>query len=150
MSKKSLASRVVRKTASEIPAASAANLTRLRAAMQGPIDTSDIAERRKFERLRRDSAGRLPPRKSPIRDAIVREMKQRELTAYRLWQMARAHYPALSQSAVHEFLKGQRQLELPSAEALLAAVELQIVKEPASGNGGHHGKRKLNGKVRVR
>jgi hypothetical protein len=30
-----------------------------------------------------------------------------------------AGHPSLSQSAVHEFLKGQRQLELPSIEALL-------------------------------
>jgi hypothetical protein len=50
------------------------------------------------------------------------------MTAYRLWQLARAHYPPLSQAAVHEFLEGQRQLELPSIEALLAAMNLRVVK----------------------
>jgi hypothetical protein len=45
------------------------------------------------------------------------------LTAYRLWQMARVHCSTLSQSAVH------RQLELPSIEALLAAMDLQVVSK---------------------
>jgi hypothetical protein len=96
--------------------------------MKSRVDTSEIPERRRFERLRRDASGRLPPRKSIIRDAVTREMRRRHLTAYRLWQLARAHYAPLSQAAVHEFLKGQRQLELPSVEALLAAVELRVVR----------------------
>jgi hypothetical protein len=128
MSKKSAASKVVRKSAAEIPPASRADLDRLRAAMQGSIDTGEIPERRKFHRLKRDASGRLPPRKSIIREAVTREMRQRHLTVYRLWQMARAHSPTLSQSAVHEFVKGQRQLELPSIEALLAAVHLRVVR----------------------
>src|SRR5712691_13438802 len=128
MPKRSAANKVVRKSAREIPPASRAALDRLRAAMQGSIDTGEIPERRKFHRLQRDGSGRLPPRKSIIRDAVTRQMQHLHLTVYRLWQMARAHYPALSQSAVHEFLKGQRQLELPSVEALLAAVHLRIVR----------------------
>jgi hypothetical protein len=64
-----------------------------------------------------------------IREAVARQMKRLHLTAYRLWQLARAHYPSLSQSAVHEFLKGQRQLELPSVEALLAAADLRVVSK---------------------
>jgi hypothetical protein len=64
-----------------------------------------------------------------IREAVVQQMNALHLTAYRLWQRARAHYPPLSQSAVHEFLKGQRQLELPSVEALLAAVDLRVVRK---------------------
>jgi hypothetical protein len=128
MSKKSIASKRVRKSAEEIPSASKADLDRLRAAMQGSIDTSEIPERRKFHRLKRDSSGRLPLRKSIIRDAVTRQMQHLHLTVYRLWRLARAHYPPLSQSAVHEFLKGRRQLELPSIEALLAAVHLRIVR----------------------
>ena len=128
MSRKSPAHKTVRKSAADIPPASAADLERLRNAMAGRIDTSDIPERRKFHRLQRDASGRLPPRKSIIREAVTRQMQLLHLTGYRLWQRARAHYPLLSQSAVHEFLKGQRQLELPSAEALLAAVHLRIVR----------------------
>lgn len=128
MSKKSGARKSVRKSAEEIPPASRADLDRLRAAMQGSVDTGEIAERRKFQRVQRDASGRLPPRKSIIRDAVTREMQRLDLTAYRLWQLAQAHYPPLSQAAVHEFLKGQRQLELPSVEALLAAVNLRVVR----------------------
>jgi hypothetical protein len=135
MPKKSVASKVVRKSAREIPPASQADLDRLRAAMRKRIDTSEIPERRKFQRLKRDATGKLPPRKSIIREAVTRQMRHLHLTVYRLWQLAREHYPTLSQSAVHEFLKGQRQLELPSVEALLAAVDLRIVKRSGAGRG---------------
>jgi hypothetical protein len=100
--------------------------------MRSPIDTSEISERRDFQRIHRDESGRLPPRKSIIREAVSREMRNRRLTAYRLWQLARMHYPSLSQAAVHEFLKGRRQLELPSIEALLAAVNLRVVRRRVS------------------
>ena len=97
--------------------------------MQADIDTGEIPERRKFQRLERDASGRLPGNRSVIRAAVTREMRHLDLTVYRLWQLARVHYPPLSQSAVHEFLKGQRQLELPSVEALLAAVNLRVVRK---------------------
>ena len=97
--------------------------------MKGKVDTGEIPERRRFHRLQRDASGKLPPRKSVIRDAVAREMRRLNLTVYRLWKMARQHYPLLSQAAVHEFLKGQRQLELPSVEALLTAVNLQVVSK---------------------
>jgi len=96
--------------------------------MQGSVNTGEIPERRKFHRLQRDASGRLPPHKSIIREAVARQMRALHLTVYRLWQLARAHYPPLSQAAVHEFLKGKRQLELPSVEALLAAVHLRVVR----------------------
>src|SRR5262245_46592516 len=132
MKRKSDDSRLVRKSAGDIPRASSADLARLSAAAAGSIDTTDIAERRKFDRLKRDANGRLPLRKSMIREAVTRQMRDLRLTAYRLWQLAREHYPTLSQSAVHEFLKGQRQLELPSVEALLSAAGLKLVrKSPA-------------------
>src|SRR5712691_5463165 len=135
MSKKSVAPKTVRKAAGELPVASSVDLDRLRAAMQGTIDTGEIPERRKFHRLKRDATGRLPPRKSIIREAVARQMQHLHLSVYRLWQMARAHYPTLSQSAVHEFLKGQRQLELPSVEALLTAVHLRVVRRSAAQRG---------------
>lgn len=135
MSKKSAASKIVRKSAKDIRPASKADLDRLRAAMRGKIDTGEIPEGRTSARLSRDATGRLPPRRSVIREAVARQMRQLHLTVYRLWQRARAHYPPLSQSAVHEFLKGQRQLELPSVEALLAAVDLQVVKRSVARRG---------------
>jgi hypothetical protein len=117
---KSVASNVVRKSAGETPPASPADLNRLRAAMQGSIDAIDIPARRGFQRLQRDASGELPRPKSSIREAVTREMQRCHLTAFRLWRMARAHYPPLSQAAVHEFRRGKRQLELPSVEALPA------------------------------
>ena len=62
-----------------------------------------------------------------IRDALARQARRRRLSVYRLLQLAQAHYPPLSQSAVHKFLKGQRKMELPSVEALSAAVDLKFV-----------------------
>lgn len=127
MPKKSNVTRVIRKSVHDLRAPTRQDLDRLHAAMGGTIDTGDIRERQKFVRLKRDSKGRLPTRKSVIRDAVALEMRQRGWTAYRLWKLAREHYAGLSQSAVHEFLKGQRELELPSIEALMAAARLQVV-----------------------
>src|SRR5271166_75865 len=120
MRKKSAKSKIVIKNAEDVSAATEADLARLHQAMGGPIDTSEIRERKgRFNRLGRDSTGRLPTRNSIVRDAIVRELKHLKMTPYRLWKEARTHCPTLSQSAVHEFIKGQRQLELPYAEALM-------------------------------
>ena len=130
MPKQSAASRIVRLSADAIPSATKGDLTRLREAAKGRIDTSEIPEAKSFERLERDVNGLLPSRKSIIRDAVAKEVKRRHLTVYRFWQLARAFSPSLSQSAVHEFLKGQRQLELQSIEALLAAAQLRVVSRP--------------------
>ena len=63
MPKRSAAAKVVRRSAADIPAAAAADLSRLRDAMVVPIDTSDIAERQgSFSRLERHASGRLPRR----------------------------------------------------------------------------------------
>jgi len=126
-------SKIIRKSAADIPKAGKADLSRLHSAMEGPVDTSEIRELGAgFDRLTRDSSGNRPVRKSVIRDAILEELSHREMTPYRLWQEARVHCPTLSQSAVHEFIKGRRQLELPYAEALMAAVQLRVVRvEPA-------------------
>jgi hypothetical protein len=95
--------------------------------MTGKIDTSEIAEVTGFRALKRDANGVLPRRESMIRDAVDQRRKQLGLTAYRLWKRALPFHANLSKAAVSEFLKGQRQLELPSAEALLAAVGLRVV-----------------------
>jgi hypothetical protein len=84
MSKKSAEPNIVRKSAEGLPAPSRLDFDRLRAAMSGKIDTGDIFERRQFQRLKRDSKGGLPSRKSVIREAVAREMRQRGWTAYRL------------------------------------------------------------------
>jgi hypothetical protein len=128
MPKKSGTSKTLHKSAADVSRASAADIARLRKAMSGPIDTSEIPERRgSFTRVRRDAAGTLP-RRSMIRDVVLRELQRRGMTPYRLWKEAQLHCPTLSQSAVHEFLKGQRQIELPYAEALLAALNLVVVR----------------------
>ena len=38
------------------------------------------------------------------------------MTPYRLWKEAVSHCPTISQSAVYDFINGDRQLELPYAE----------------------------------
>jgi hypothetical protein len=121
------ARKAVRKSAAELAPASAAELDRLRAAMGSAIKMEEIPERREFRRLKRDADGALPRRKSLIREAVVQRMESLGLTVYRLWQLAKVHYPPLSQGAIHEFIKGQRQLELPSIEALLTALDLRVV-----------------------
>jgi hypothetical protein len=129
MPKKSAKSNVVRRKAMAIPLATEADLARLRGAMDGPIVTSDIPDQRcAFHRLSRDSTGRLPTRKRVIRGAVVRELEHLNMTTYRLWKEAKAHCPMLSHAAVHEFIKGQRQLELPCPEVLMAAVHLGIAR----------------------
>jgi hypothetical protein len=96
--------------------------------MDGPIGTSDIPEKRgPFHRIKRDVAGRLPARReSPTRRAILSELERRKMTRYQLWAAARAHCPTLSQSAVYEFLRGQREIGLGYAEALMEAVGLVV------------------------
>lgn len=99
--------------------------------MERAIDTGEIPKRRQFRRLKRDADGRLPRRKSLIREAVAHRMESLHLTVYRLWRLAKTHYPPLTQGAIQEFLKGQRQLELPSIEALLAALDLTLVNGSA-------------------
>ena len=126
MPKKSVASRVSRKSAEEIPRATKADLDRLRAAMKADIDTSDILERKRFHRLKRGENCKLPPRPSMTRAAVAKQMKRLNLSVAALWKRAHRYYPELTQPAVDEFLQGKRQLELSSVEALLAAVGLHL------------------------
>jgi hypothetical protein len=97
--------------------------------MERDIDTSEIPERRsgRATRARRSPDGRpIASLKSAIRDAILRELGRRQITRYELWKRARVHGPTLSESAVYEFLRGDRQIGLEYVEALLAAVGLEV------------------------
>ena len=128
MPRRSQRSELVRVTAAEIPAASPGDLARLRAARERPVDTSDIPEGRPGSRpAARGPAGDRPaaPR-SRIRETILDELGRRQITRYELWRRAQAHCPTLSESAVYEFLRGQRQIGLLYVEALMAAVEVSV------------------------
>lgn len=132
--------RTVRKSASEIAAATQTDLKRLRAAMERAVDTSEIPETRpgRTTRARRTAEGKLVAApESAIRDAIRRELGRRQITRYELWKRARAHCPTLPESAVYEFLRGQRQIGLEYVEALLAAVELEVRSRHDSASDAH-------------
>ena len=53
------------------------------------------------------------------------------MTRYELWKSAREHCATLPQSAVYEYLRGQREIGLPYAEALMAAVGLGVTRSAA-------------------
>jgi hypothetical protein len=121
--------RTVQKSTSELARPAARALDRLRKAMEGAIDTSEIPEQRpgRGARVRRSPDGSpIAPRRSAIRDAILRELGRRQITRYELWKRARVYGPTLSESAVYEFLRGERQIGLEYVEALLAAVGLEV------------------------
>jgi hypothetical protein len=120
---------MVQKSASEIASSPARALERLRKAMDENIDTSEIPERRpgRTTRIGRSPDGRpMATPRSAIRDAILRELGRRQITRYELWKRARVYGPTLSESAVYEFLRGERQIGLEYVEALLAAVGLEV------------------------
>jgi hypothetical protein len=128
MSRKSAASNLVRRAPGDIPPATPGHLAQLLTAMDGPVDTSEISETRGHAtRIHRNASGRLPrPRPSPIRQAILEALKRRGTTRYQLWKEARTHCPTLNQSAVYEYLRGQRDIGVPYVEALLKAGGLVV------------------------
>jgi hypothetical protein len=134
MPKRSATGKLVRRSVKDIPAPTAEDLSRLRAGMDGPIDTSDIPEAKgPFRRIERDATGRLPQRRdSPIRRAILAELERRQMTRYQLWKEARAFCGTLPQSAVYEYLRGRREIGLPYAEALLQALGLGVCPQKTS------------------
>src|SRR5512135_2617295 len=95
-----------------LPKTTEGGLARLRSAMEGEIDTAEIPEAKGApSRVRRDASGRIETRKRPslIREAILKELGRRQMTRYELWKAAREHCATLPQSAVHEYLRGQRE-----------------------------------------
>jgi hypothetical protein len=103
--------------------------------MDGPIDTSDIPERlRRAARVVRDEDGRLPsPAKGMILRAILAQLGRRDMTRYELWKRARAHCPTISESAVYEYLRGQRQIGVAYVEALMRAAGVGVAPLPTGG-----------------
>jgi hypothetical protein len=78
--------------------------------------------------IRRDADGRIiKPPPSRIRSAILNELGRRQMTRYELWKTAHQSCPTLPQSAVYEFLRGFRQIGLGYLDALLAALDLDLV-----------------------
>ncbi len=125
---------LVSRSASEIPKPTPEHLAKLRAAMECPINTSDIPEIKQLGlRLKRDASGRL--QKKPlglIRKTILSALGHHQMTRYRLWQKAKAQCPTLSQSAVYEYLRGRRDIGVKYAEALIAVSGVKVsVAKPA-------------------
>ncbi len=125
---KNLDGKIVRREADQIPATSAQELERMLAIPDEAIDPSDIPERPvERQRLIRDPDGRLPKkRRGLIRDSIAAVMVEREMTPYSLWKAAREQCPTISETAVGEFLKGNRSIGLDYLEAMMTALELTI------------------------
>jgi hypothetical protein len=127
----------VRRSADPAPKTTAEDRARLRDAMKGPIDTSDIPERgAPFNRVERDAKGRLPPRTprpSPIRSAIIDQLAQRKMNRNQLVKEAKGYCPSISQSAVYEFIAGRRDIQLNYAEALMQALGLRVTARARPG-----------------
>ena len=113
---------MVTRAASELPAATNADLERLQEAMESPIDTSEIPERT----TARGSSPVPSPETGGIRDTVLAEIGRQGLSRYRLWKVARAHSKTLPESAVYEFLRGERNIGLAYLDAILAALGLEV------------------------
>ena len=123
------ANKMVRLSAADIPASTPEELQRLKAVMDHPVDTSDIPETTKLgPRGKRDASSKLQRKQvGPIGKAILRALGRRRMTRYALWKKAHTLCPTLSQSAVYEYLRGERDIGVVYAEALMAAVGLKVV-----------------------
>ncbi len=55
-------------------------------------------------------------------------MAERGMTAYALWKEAKTHSPTISETAVGEFLKGIRSIGLEYLEAIMASLDLKILR----------------------
>jgi hypothetical protein len=128
MNQKSVRKRVVRKPASEVRRSTRSALARLAGQMNDPVDTSDIPERGgPCERVIRDTAGRIVrPEKSPLRAAILAEVKRRGISGHELWKQAREYCDTIPESAVYEFLAGKRQVGLAYLDAMFEAMDLTV------------------------
>ena len=123
--------KIVRRKAGEIPKTSPEDMARMLAIRDEDIDTSDIPERTGARRrLRRVQDVRLARPRSVIRESIVAAMAEREMTAYSLCKAAKLYCPTISETAVGEFLKGERSIGLMYVEALLVAADLIVARNP--------------------
>lgn len=130
MPRNKAADETVRRSADAPRAASAAELGRLLAAADGPIDTSDIPERDGPGRpAERDVEGRLARRpKDVICVAILDALGRTGMNRHQLWQAAREFKPTISQSAVYEYLRGGRDIEASNLSAMVRAAGLKFAR----------------------
>jgi hypothetical protein len=123
-----LEGRIIRRKAGEIPRSSPEEIARMLAIRDEDIDFSDIPEMPGGQRLYRDENGRLPKRRSVVRATIAATMADREMTNYALWKAAKEHCPTITETAIGQFLKGQRSIGLEYIDAIMAAMGLEIRK----------------------
>ena len=107
--------KLIRVTAARLLPPTTADIDRLARVAVGPIDTSDIPPIQ-FSR----------PPISPIRQAIIDEMRRQGLTGHRLWKLARPYCLQLPESAVYEFLAAKRSVRVEYADAMLQALGLRL------------------------
>ncbi len=123
--------KVVRKTAAEIPRPNAEDLARLRALKARPVDTSEEGDAPESRGPLRPVAvgpdGR-PERKAPdlFREAILARLDQLSMNRGQLYRKAREYCPTLSESAVYEYLRGQRDVQSSYLAAMLKAAGLAV------------------------
>jgi len=84
------------------------------------VDTSDSHE---LTSLKPD-----PARKGSLRRLVVAELNDQKLSGYGLWMRAHKHCPTITQSAVYEFLRGQRSIGLEYIDAIMKALDLTVVR----------------------
>lgn len=119
MKSKSPTAKLVSKSIADLRAPSVADRKRLRAAAARSADLSEIAKRPWAVESQPAVGG-------AIRAAIVAEMNRKKLTAYALWRLASKHCETLPNAAVYQFLRGQRQVRVDYAEAMMAALGLHV------------------------
>ncbi len=130
--RKSVPGKLVRRRAEDTPKATKAELDRMLALMDEPVDTSDIPEHKgPLRPIKRDAQGRLPEplpelRDSPIRLAILAQLGRLHMNRYQLWKKARLRCARLPRSAVYEYLRGQRPIGVIYVEALIEAAGLAV------------------------
>jgi hypothetical protein len=97
--------------------------------MDNAVDTSDLSERvGPCERIVRDAHGRIVrPQQSPLRAAILAEVKRRGISGHELWKQAREYCDTIPESAVYEFLAGKRQIGLAYLDAMFEAMQLTVL-----------------------
>jgi hypothetical protein len=115
MKKSSASAKLVRIAAAQLPSPTQADLDRLSRGASQRIDTSDIPPARLSRRPF-----------SPIRQAIIDEMRRQGHTGHRLWKLAQTFCRQLPESAVYEFLAAKRSVRVEYADAMLQALGLRL------------------------
>jgi hypothetical protein len=127
---KNLEGKIVRRKASEVRRTTPERLAEIAAIPDEAIDVTDIPELAGGQRLYRDENGRLPKRRSVIRETIAEAVASREMTNYALWKAAKEYCPTITETVIGQFLKGQRSIGIEYLEAIMEALGLTIA-DPA-------------------